>query len=381
VRFYVETLASIAERYEQLQQEKRPVWKFSWRSDDAMLVMYDSLRDEESVLVHDGLGLDLDVSSMGLDRAIKKAQNLAEGLVNLLAYVTATACKPAIMKSCHRIPEHAADVETVWVHQRTRVPLGDLKPIRPELLGEAYRLYDKADEEAKWRISQTAQWFRKGLLELDTVSQFIAYWVGLESAAGGLQDALTFEEEELRPTCSRCKHQITSCPECGASMGRPNRMAGVAELFNRFLDDGRKTYGRVRSLRGQLFHGGKKPKPEFIEALQEAVPAVREALGTAIGVLLGMEEGTLKEIAKGKPRRASRPIRVKVLGELVGFKAPPLERPDLQPYVEHDPEEVYTISPEGKLNIAFKHNLTMRNGSFRATGYEMRGDEYAKAKD
>jgi len=379
VRLRVETLASIAESHSQHQQGNRPIWKFSWTSDDVKLVLYDVLRDEDGVFVPEGLGLDLDVPAESLDMAISKAQNLAEGLVNLISYVTATACGPAALRSCYQIPEEQANAEVVWVHQRVRGPSGDMRTVDADLLGDAYGLYDGADEATKWRISQAAQWLRKGLLELETVGQFISYWVGLESASWALLDILRPEERELWPTCSKCKHQVRNCPECGHNLGHPNNMASVAKLFEQFFDAGRKTYKRIRAHRGQLFHGGKKPRPEFLNALQEDVSALREALAMAIGVLLGIEESKMRRIASTQPRRALRPIRVKVLGELASFEAPALERPDLQPYVEHDPAEEYSITPEGKLNVAFKHTLTMRNASFQARGYEMWDDEHAKA--
>ena len=58
---------------------------------------------------------------------------------------------------------------------------------------------------------------------------------------------------------------------------------------------------------------------------------------------------------------------------------PPLHEPDQQPFVEDEPEQKYSITPDGKLNIAFSQTLTMRNGSFRAESYEMWGDEHAMA--
>ncbi len=380
VRLYVKTLASIAASRDQYAAGARPIWAFNWTADDARLVLYDQIRDEEGVLVHEGLGLDLDVPASSLDEAIPKAQNLAEGLVNLISYVTMASCNPALVVSSHEIPEAPADADVVWIHQKTRVPLGDLKPISPDRLNAAYGLYDIATEENKWRISQALQWLRRGLIELDTVGQFIAYWVGLESAASALADILSLKQEELWPTCSKCKHEIRACPECEESLGRPNQMASVALVFEQFVEGGKRTYSRLRTLRAKLFHGGKKLRREFLEELQEALPIAQEALSVAIGLMLGMDQTELREIARSKPRRAMRPLRVKVLGHLVGFDSPPLEQPDQQPHVEQDPEEEYTITSDGELNVAFKQTLTMRNGSFRATGYEMWGDEHAMSE-
>ncbi|MGB2982635.1 MAG: hypothetical protein WBC63_02105 [Candidatus Bipolaricaulia bacterium] len=381
VRFRVETLASIAESHSQQQQGNRPIWKFSWTSDGARLVLHDASRDESGVSVHEGLSLDMDVPAGDMDEAISRAQNLTEGLVNLISYTTAAACSPATLKSAYEIPRGQADVDVVWVHQRSRGPLGDLRPIDADLLNTVYSLYDKADEATKWRISQAAQWLRKGDLELETVGQFIAYWEGLEAASWALLDILCHEAVELFPTCSKCKHQLKECPKCKKPLGRLNDMAGVAELFERLVDGGRETHKRIRTHRGQLFHGGKKLKPGFLDALREDLQILREALALAIGECLGLEEVETKLIAGTQPRRATRPTRVKVFGKLAAFEAPDLERPDLQPFVEHEPEEKYSVTSEGKLNVAFAHTLTMRNAAFQAEGFEMWGDEHAFAKD
>ena len=381
VRFRVETLASIGERIAQQQPGNRPIWKFSWQIDGARLVLYDSLRDLDAVFVHEGLRLDLEVPAESLDEAIKTAQNLAEGLVNLVSYATAAACSPADLESAYEVQQGQSDVDVVWVHQDRRVPLGDLRPVDAAILDDVYRLYYSADEPSKWQISQAAQWLRRGDLELETVGQFISYWVGLEATSRALLGILCPEEANLFTKCSKCESEVRNCPECGHDLGHPNNMAGAAGLFERFFDDGWKMYKRIRTHRAQLLHGGKKLKPGFLDLLRADLPILREALAAAIGVCLGLEESKSKHIARIPPRRAIRPTRLRILGRLTAFQAPDLEKPDLQPFVEHAPEEEYSVTPEGKLNVAFKHTLTMRNASFQAQEYEMRGDEQAKASD
>ncbi|MCK4393727.1 hypothetical protein KAX17_12550 [Candidatus Bipolaricaulota bacterium] len=381
VRFRVETLASIAERIVQQRPGERPVWKFSWKTDDVRLVLYDVVCNESGVPVPEGLGLDLDVPGENLDEAIGKAQNIAEGLVNLISFATASACKAATLISVHEIPKGRADVDVAWFHQRTHRPLGDLRSIDADLLSSVYTMYDEADEDTKWRVSQAVQWLRKGSLELETVGQFVAYWEGLEAASWRLLDILCSSELELFPTCSECKHQIEVCPECGHGLGHRNDMAGVAELFGQFISGGKQTYSRIRSHRAQLFHGGKKLKPEFLESLRENIPLLRVALSVAIGVCLGLEEDEIKRIADTQLRRALRPVILKVFGKLIAFQAPPLDKPDSQPFVEHEPKRKYSVTPDGKLSVTFAHTVTMRNASFQATEYEMWGDEHARAKE
>jgi len=154
-------------------------------------------------------------------------------------------------------------------------------------------------------------------------------------------------------------------------------MAGVAKMFEKYIAGAHQTYGHIRSNRGRLFHGGKKLKPKFLAALRADLPILRQALSVAIGVCLGLEETDIRRIAGIQLRRAVRPLAHKVSGKLTAFSPPPLDSPDRQPFVEFEPKEEYSVTPEGKLNIAFKETLTMRNGSFQAQGYEMWGDEHA----
>jgi hypothetical protein len=259
--------------------------------------------------------------------------------------------------------------------------VGDLRPVDEALLSTVYALYDEADEDAKWQVSQATQWLCKGSLELETIGQFIAYWEGLEAASKRLLDLLCPDVTELLPICPKCKDQVEKCPKCGKGLGRQNDMAGVAKLFEQSTPGGEEMYKHIRANRGRLFHGGKRLKPEFLKALREDVRVLREALSRAIGVCLGLEEAAIRRIAGTQPRRAIRPIKVKVFGTLTAFQAPELGYPDLQPFVEHEPEEEYSVTPEGKLSVAFKHTLTMRNASFQARGYEMWGDEHARAAD
>jgi len=380
VRFQVETLASIAERIEQQQKENRPIWKFSWLVDNARLVAYDALREVNGIFVHEGLNLDLDVPGENLDEAIGRARNLAEGLVNLISYVTASGCKPAALISTYEIVEGQADVDVAWFPQDSRHLFGDLRTIDAALLNLLYMKYDIADEDIKWRISQAIQWLRKGSLELETIGQFVAFWTGLEAASWALLDLLVSATTHSYPTCSSCKTQIRTCPECGEDLGRRDTMSGVAKMFEKYIEGGRQTYGHIRSNRGRLFHGGKKLKPNFLAALREDLPILRQALSVAIGVCLGLEETDIKHIASTQLRRAVRPLARKIFGKLTAFSPPPLDKPDRQPFVEFEPEEEYSVTPEGKLNIAFKQTLTMRNASFQAEGYEMRGDEHAVAR-
>lgn len=379
VRFQVETLASIAERSEQQQRGNRPIWKFSWLVDDAKLVAYDILREVNSVFLHEGLGLDLDVPGENPNEAIDTARNLAEGLVSLISYATASACKPAILISAYEIVEGQADVDVAWFPHDSQRLLGDLRPIDPTLLNLVYMQYDKADEDRKWRISQATQWLRKGALELETIGQFVAFWAGLEASSWALLDPLPLETTVSYPTCSNCKSQILACPECGEDLGRRDTMAGVARVFEQHIEGGRNTYRHIRSNRGRLLHGGKKLKPDFLAALRKDLPILRKALSMAIGVCLGLEETDMKRIAGTQLRRAVRPLALKISGKLKAFSRPPLDRPDQQPFVEHKPEERYSLTPEGKLNIAFEQTLTMRNGSFQGQKREMWGDEHAKA--
>ena len=377
VRFQVETLASVGERIEQQQKGNRPIWKFSWRVDDAKLVAYDALCEVNGIFVHEGLALDLDVPGRTLDEAISKAQNLAEGLVNLISYATASSCKAAALISTYEIIEGQVDVDVAWFPQDSRRLFGDLRPIDATLLNLVYTKYDAADEDTKWRISQATQWLRKGALELETIGQFVSFWAGLEAASWALLDLLVLATADSYPTCSGCKSQILACPECGKDLGRRDTMAGVAEMFAKYIEGGRKTYGRIRSNRGRLLHGGKKLKPNFLATLREDLPILRQALSSAIGVCLGLEETDIRRIAGTQLRRAVRPLALKIFGKLTAFSPPPLDKPDQQPFVEHKPKEEYSVTTEGKLNIAFEQTLTMRNGSFQAKGYELRGDEHA----
>ena len=380
VRFQVVTLASIAARIEQQKKRNRPIWKFSWLVDDAKLVAYDALREVNGVFVHEGLGLDLNVPGENLDKAIDRAKNLAEGLVNLISYTTTAACKPATLISAYEIVEGQADVDVAWFPQDSRHLLGDLRPIDATLLNLVYTKYDTADEDTKWRISQAAQWLRKGSLELETIGQFVAFWAGLEAASWALLDLLVLATTDSYPTCSGCKSQILACPKCGKDLGRRDTMAGGAEMFEKYVDGGRETYGRIRSNRGRLLHGGKKLKPDFLATLREDLSILRQALSVAIGVCLGLEETDIKHIAGTQLRRAVRPLAPKIFGKLTAFSPPPLDKPDRQPFVESEAEKEYSVTPEGKLNIAFKQTLTIRNASFQAEGYEMRGDEHAMAR-
>lgn len=379
VRFRVDTLASIAETIKQQQKEDRPIWKFSWPVDDVRLVAHDALREVDGIFVHEGLNLDLNVPGKNLDDAIGRARNLAEGLMNLISYATASGCKPAALISSYEIVEGQADVEAAWFAQDSEHLFGDLRPIDAALLNLVYTQYNTADENTKWRISQAAQWLRKGSLELETIGQFVAFWTGLEAASWALLDLLVSATTDSYPTCSVCKAQILKCPECGHDLGRRDTLAGLAKMFEKYIEGGRQTYGRIRSNRGRLFHGGKKLRPKFREALRQDLPILRQALSVAIGVCLGLEETYIRRIAGTQLRRAIRPLAFEVFGKLTTFSPPPLDNPERQPFVEFDPEQKYSLTAEGKLNIALKQTLTMRNASFQAEGYELRGDEHAKA--
>jgi len=382
-RFRVETLASIAESYARLLKGDRPVWEFRFPDDGVHLVLFDLLRQEGEILVPDGLGVDVDGPGEDIASASERARNLAEGLVNLLSYASATACKPAVLISCHRIPNRLADVEAKWFHQDTHTPVGDPRPIDHGIFRSVYEHYDQSDDDAKWQISKATQWLRKGDLELETVGQFIAYWIGLEAVSQKLLTLLPPSDAEVHPACLKCELEVRFCPGCGESLGRPDRsgMAGVAELFARDIGGGKGTYARIRKHRGGLFHAGKNPTPGFMDSLREDLPVLRDALTTAIGMCLELADAQISRIGEAQLRRDVRPRRLTISGTLVAFEAPPLESPELQPFVEHKPEVEYSVAQEGMLRASFRHAITMRNASFQAEGYEVRGDENALAKD
>lgn len=381
VRFHVATLASIASREAQLQYGDRPVWRFSWANPDSKLVLHDVVTAKGGTLVHEGLALELDVPANELDEAISRARNLAEGLVNLISYATSTGCNPASLNAAYEIKRMPATVDVVWVLQEMPPPpLGDLRPIDSPVLRRVFSLYDKADQDRIWCISQAAQWLRKAALELETVGQFVALWEGLEAISWTLPSSLQSNEKEIFPTCPQCSHVIKQCPECGRALGRRNDMAAIRSLFEQHTQSGAAAYRGIRRHRGQLMHGGKKLTSEFLNALREDLEALRQGLSLGIGLSIGLDIEAAQRIAATTPRRATRPMTVKVRGKLPEFTAPSLDKPHLQPYVEWEPDRVYSTTADGKLNVAFKQTLTMRNAAFQAESYEMWGDEHAKAK-
>jgi len=380
VRLKSETLASVSRSREEQQSEERAIWKFTWEPPlAAALVLYDWLRKEDGIRVHDGLGLDLLVRAGDDEEAFSTARNLAEGVINLISYSTATACKEAALISRYEIPARIGDTRFTHQLQSPTQLFGDTRPIDREVFARVFSCYDAADMGTKSRLSRAMQWLRKGSMEQNAVDQFMSYWVGLEAVSSLVLEALSIPPTELFPTCSKCKEQITECPECGNTLGRPNEMQGVAELFALNIEGGREAYKRIRSNRGRLFHGGKELTPEFLEAIKGDVPVLRQALSTAIGVCLGLERAEFAKIAAIEPRRAVRPLSFRIKGLLKDFLAPSLDNPGRQPMLENEPSLKYSLTPSGELNIAFEQTVTMRNGSFQPQESEIWGDKHSRA--
>jgi len=222
-----------------------------------------------------GLKLDVKVRANNIDEAIKKAGEVADGVVSFASICTGVGLPVVKVELAYDITPGTSDRDFLQFFRD--VPL---KPSRRTLepatmIDLMDRVFKVADVNTRNRLSRAIRWYRKGSLATDVFEKFACYWTGLEALNPLLQAKFGISDDSSR--CPYCKKEWISTPT----------VSGIRTAVQNLIAKGSEFYTRIKELRVGLIHSKSDLKMLLPEA-EDLEPIVREALVRSIFFILGV---------------------------------------------------------------------------------------------
>ena len=223
-------------------------------------------KDERGVPIKFGIYLDVSCKAEDIDSAINSTQEMVDSLVSLLSLSHQTWATPVRFISGIDATMGLRDREFVQ-HFSLTVNMMPSRKYRNEALSPIWDKLMKLQNDSMVRLMRTIRWYRKAMLETDTLDQFMNLWTGLEALNGLIKDKYGLPKDK----------PIRVCPKCKTPMAMEPTLAGIEYLFLNMLKSSSKTWSSVRVTRIGLIHGY-KDLSKILEKAQELIPDMQRAL-------------------------------------------------------------------------------------------------------
>lgn len=273
VRYYATSMASIADwRDPNGQTSLKLVVSFEDTRFHARLIITDRVEDRE-VRLHSGLDIIAIIDHHNMSEVGTLSRGLVDMVLDVITFVTMAYCERLTTNSLITFAKDGTAVGTLY----SSPPASDYSAAAiPRTIDKAavkavFAARDRSSPKAADRISRSLAWFRKSIVDKNTVIQFISLWIALETIAPLLRD-------ELQQLARKTK-----------------KWAGVRRVFS----DNTLTasFDDIYSARQVLFHSFGQITPEFNDRLASFVEPMRRALVFGIGSILKLDSALMERVA------------------------------------------------------------------------------------
>jgi len=217
-----------------------------------------------------------------IDSAIATGKEVAE--LTILLLVTSTSASTDICRFDRAI-DYDSGVRDRLFRQEFPVPLSC--PSTRELLPEKYALFHNALSNTEntllsaniERFTRSIRWYRKGLLEEDSLDQYLNYWIALEILEPLLNKKYIIPKDRIEYPCEKCGYIKVSERFSHKGITRLVIETGYQETISK----------DIRSTRDKIIHGY-EPFPNLIPLVKELLPILEKIVLSGILEILGISQ-------------------------------------------------------------------------------------------
>jgi hypothetical protein len=291
-----------------------------------------------------GLEFRVQVYADDIDKAIEKANRLADSVASFVTVVTGVGTplvKPSLV---YEITANKQEREFLQFFDNIPFANSSRKVMAKSDLTTLLRLFTRmADTEVSERIARAIRWYRFGTGTADVFDRFNAYWIGLEALNKPLQDVLQVGDDPVK------------CPKCGHVWVTMPTVSGIREFLKRHFPDKPDLYKRAHSLRIDIMHS----KTSLSRLLNECSEIVLPTGNALLGAIYFLLSAPRPWRSYTKTLTTAAPMRMAIGARLISARiedAMPEGGGD--PHFEdiHLPVQWHTLS-DGRVNMTVTSNL------------------------
>jgi hypothetical protein len=246
--FHSRSLAAIANRQAH-QTPPLAAWKFIFAGSGVSVGIGDLLVTQESLNLHKGLRLFVEVQAPSEDEAQAAAKAHSELVLNSIAFTTRVSSPAAKLQGSIELGDQSPYpfTSTAYPADNDNESVSTLRQIDEETFKAVFNAYTASPQD-RGRILRALSWLRKGLNENDQTDEFVSYWIGIEILSCLLRDRLKMKARN------------------------PSQWAGIEDVFTRKLS--LSNFQDMKLARDELLHGLKELSATFIADVRSyRVPA------------------------------------------------------------------------------------------------------------
>ncbi len=225
--------------------------------------------------------------------AIEAAMPIIEEAIESLSFQLQAALAPASMEALDITPPVQAGEErpNALFPLPEGYPIRRFKPASNIMSGASATLNASLDTDLaalNRRERAALDWYLKALAASFQVDQFIFFWIAFEifsDQSGHRQEA---------PLVLRCQHELTNCPECGASTSRTVQGASRKKFLveqGASAEDANKLWNAR-----QILHGAKDFDSQVMDDLPRLCHLLRSVVNANLKKALGVEADSLPRV-------------------------------------------------------------------------------------
>ena len=273
VKYFVASMASIAD-WRIPNNGTLPKLRISFEDKHyhAQLIITDRV-EERGVKLHSGLDVIAILGPQNVAEAGTLSRGLVDAVLDVVTFTTMAYCERLTTNSLITFAENGTATGTL----HSSPPTGDYfttaipRTIDKDAVKAVFAARDRSSVKVGDRLSRSLAWFRKSILDKNTVIQFMSLWIALETINPLLRD-------ELQQRVRRC---------------------GKWDGVRRILLDKIPTvsFDDIYSARQTLFHSLGQITPAFNDRLASFVEPLRSSLAFGIGSILKLDTALVDKIA------------------------------------------------------------------------------------
>lgn len=274
VRYYAASMASIGDwRISKGQTSSKLRVNFQDKEYHAELDIFDRVEDRGGVKLHSGLDMIATIDQHNMNEVSTLSRGLVDTVLDVISFVTVAYCERLIMSSLITFGDDGNAVGELY----SSPPATDYftvaipRTIEKDVLKAVFEAKDRSAAKVRDRISRSLAWFRKSIVDKNTVIQFISLWIALETISPLLRDEL---QQRIR---------------------NPGKWDGARHIFMNEIPT--VTFDDIHSIRQTLFHSLGQITPEFSDKLASFVEPMRRASIFGIGSILKLDRPSVEKAA------------------------------------------------------------------------------------
>jgi hypothetical protein len=239
---------------------------FNMPQSQKIIIHGDIKKDERDVPIKFGIWIDVTCKAEDIDSAINSSEDTADSLMSLFCLSHQTWTNPVDFVSGINTSPGSIDREFV---QNIPLPFNIMpsRKYKNDVLSPVWdTLMKLKNDKAPWLL-RSIRWYRKAILESETLDQFMNLWTGLETLNKLIKNKYSLPKE--RP--------IRICPNCDTPVSMEPTLAGIEYLILNIQKLSPAKWKSIRDTRLGLMHGFENLS-KLSQNAKDLIPDMQSAL-------------------------------------------------------------------------------------------------------